>query len=149
MQIFGANSPSLTKRTALRQIRWKRRLMGLKEFTWNEVILFVNHMISLLMWNNWHWFLWTYTIKDSRFLFKKDLHCNWTSFINASNSSELLVLGFLQKLCTNNHIKKICKLHFIKTYKKIYKLILVFRSKKSPHDCCHTKPEESFCSQPH
>ena len=39
------------------------------------------------MWNNWHWFLWTYTIKDGRFLFKNDFHWNWTSFINASNSN--------------------------------------------------------------
>ena len=61
--------------------------MGLKEFRWTKVIQFVNHMIPLLMLNNWHWFLWTYIIKDGRFLFKKDFHCNWTSFINASNSS--------------------------------------------------------------
>ena len=61
--------------------------MGLKEFRWTKVIQFVNHMIPLLMGNNWHWFLWTYIIKDGRFLFKNDFHCNWTSFINASNSS--------------------------------------------------------------
>ena len=61
--------------------------MGLNEFRWPKVIQFVNHMIPLLMWNNWHWFLWTYIIKDGRFLFKKDFHCNWTSFINASSSS--------------------------------------------------------------
>ena len=30
--------------------------MGLKEFRWTEVIQFVNHMIPLLMWKNWHWF---------------------------------------------------------------------------------------------
>ena len=45
--------------------------MGLKEFRWTKVIQFVNHMIPLLMWNNWHWVLWTYIIKDGRFLFKK------------------------------------------------------------------------------
>ena len=73
----------------LTQIRCKKRFMGLKEFRWTKVIQFVNHMIPLLMWNNWHWFLWTYIIKDGRFLFKKDFHCNWTSFINASNSSLL------------------------------------------------------------
>ena len=40
-------------------------------------------------------FLWTYIIKDGRFLFEKDFHCNWTSFINASNSSAMTV----SKIC--------------------------------------------------
>ena len=61
--------------------------MGLNELRWTKVIQFVNHMIILLIWNNWNWFLWTYTIKDGRFLFIEDFHCNWTSFLNALNSS--------------------------------------------------------------
>ena len=74
--------------------------MGLEEFRWSEVIQFVDHMIPLLMWNNWHWFLWTYTIKDGRFLFIKDFHCNWTSFNNASNSSVIWV----------SNVSNMCKL---------------------------------------
>ena len=72
------SGPQLTSRTPesvflkLRQIGCKRRFMGLKEFRGTEVIQFVNHMILLLMWNYWHWFLSTYTFKDGRFLFKKD-----------------------------------------------------------------------------
>ena len=69
------------------QIRCIRRFIGLKEFRWTKVIQFVNYMIPLFMWNIWHWFLWNYTIKDGRFLPIEDFHCNWTSFINASNSS--------------------------------------------------------------
>ena len=44
-------------------------------------------MIPLIIWKNSHWLLWMYTIKGGRFLLIKDLPCNWTSFIIASNSS--------------------------------------------------------------
>ena len=102
--------PQLTSRTPERGIfyvkcifkaeatRRKRRFIGLKEFRWTKVIQFVIHMITLLMWNNWHWLLWTYTIKDDRFLFKKDFYCNWTSFINASNSSDWVTRTFSQAI---------------------------------------------------